>query len=87
LHLVSLFQAVLSCFTICSRGNRDDEGQQARQRHHPDARFPETPAEALPTLLSRLKAGGYRAVQMKAKAPVQTLAEYDAEVVKDRSCR
>src|SRR3982075_65165 len=40
-------------------------------------------AEALPTLLGRLKAGGYKVVQMKAKTPLQTLAEYDAEVVKD----
>jgi peptidoglycan/xylan/chitin deacetylase (PgdA/CDA1 family) len=45
--------------------------------------FQKHTAEALPTLLSRLKAGGYKVVQMKAKAPVQTLAQYDAEVVKD----
>jgi peptidoglycan/xylan/chitin deacetylase (PgdA/CDA1 family) len=45
--------------------------------------FQKHTAEALPTLLSRLKAAGYKVVQMKAKAPVQTLAEYDAEVVKD----
>jgi peptidoglycan/xylan/chitin deacetylase (PgdA/CDA1 family) len=45
--------------------------------------FQKHTAEALPTLLGRLKAGGYKVVQMKAKAPVQTLAEYDAEVVKD----
>ena len=31
-------------------------------------------AEALPELLRRLKAGGYKVVQMRAKAPVQTLA-------------
>jgi hypothetical protein len=30
-----------------------------------------------------LKAGGYKVVQMKAKAPLQTIAQYDAEVVKD----
>jgi peptidoglycan/xylan/chitin deacetylase (PgdA/CDA1 family) len=40
-------------------------------------------AEALPTLLRRLKAGGYKVVQMKAKAPLETLAEYDAGLVKD----
>jgi hypothetical protein len=40
-------------------------------------------AEALPTLLGRLKAGGYKVVQMKAKAPLQTLAEYDEALVKD----
>jgi peptidoglycan/xylan/chitin deacetylase (PgdA/CDA1 family) len=40
-------------------------------------------AAALPTLLRRLKAGGYKVVQMKAKAPVETLPEYDAMMVKD----
>jgi peptidoglycan/xylan/chitin deacetylase (PgdA/CDA1 family) len=45
--------------------------------------FQKHTGEALPTLLSRLKAGGYKVVQMKAKAPLQTLAQYDAEVVKD----
>ena len=40
-------------------------------------------AEALPTLLRRLKAGGYRVVQMKAKVQLETLAEYDALLVKD----
>jgi peptidoglycan/xylan/chitin deacetylase (PgdA/CDA1 family) len=45
--------------------------------------FQKHTAEALPALLSRLKAGGFKVVQMKAKAPVQTLAQYDAEVVKD----
>lgn len=40
-------------------------------------------AQALPTLLRRLKAGGYKVVEMKAKAPVETLPEYDALLVKD----
>jgi hypothetical protein len=40
-------------------------------------------AEALPALLRKLKEGGYKVVQMKAKAPVQTLAQYDEEIVKD----
>jgi peptidoglycan/xylan/chitin deacetylase (PgdA/CDA1 family) len=40
-------------------------------------------AQALPTLLRRLKAGGYKVVQMKAKEPVETLPEYDAMLVKD----
>ena len=31
-------------------------------------------AAALPTLLRRLKAGGYKVVQMKAKAQLETLA-------------
>src|ERR1700738_1313966 len=40
-------------------------------------------AEALPELLRKLKDGGYKVVQMKAKAPVQTLAQYDDEILKD----
>ena len=40
-------------------------------------------AEALPLLLRRLKAAGYKVVQMKAKAPLQTLADYDEALVKD----
>ncbi len=40
-------------------------------------------AEALPTLLRRLKEGGYKVVWMKAKAPVQTLPQYDEELQKD----
>jgi peptidoglycan/xylan/chitin deacetylase (PgdA/CDA1 family) len=40
-------------------------------------------AEALPTLLRRLKEGGYKVVQMKAKAPVQSLPQYDEELQKD----
>ncbi|MCA1384952.1 MULTISPECIES: polysaccharide deacetylase family protein [unclassified Bradyrhizobium] len=38
---------------------------------------------ALPTLLARLKAGGYRVVQMKAKTSLQTLPEYDEALMKD----
>jgi peptidoglycan/xylan/chitin deacetylase (PgdA/CDA1 family) len=45
--------------------------------------FQKHTAEALPTLLGRLKAGGYKVVQMKAKAPFQTLAEYDEALFKD----
>ena len=45
--------------------------------------FQKHTAEALPALLRRLKAGGYKVVQMKAKAPLQTLAEYDDAMVKD----
>ena len=40
-------------------------------------------AEALPGLLKRLKAGGYKVVAMRSKAPVQTLPQYDEEIVKD----
>jgi len=39
--------------------------------------------EALPELLKRLKAGGYKVVAMKAKVPVQVIAKYEEEVVKD----
>jgi peptidoglycan/xylan/chitin deacetylase (PgdA/CDA1 family) len=45
--------------------------------------FQKHTAEALPALLRRLKAGGYKVVQMKAKVPFETLAEYDAGLVKD----
>jgi peptidoglycan/xylan/chitin deacetylase (PgdA/CDA1 family) len=45
--------------------------------------FQKHTAEALPTLLARLKAGGYKVVQIKAKAPVQTLSEYDEALLKE----
>jgi peptidoglycan-N-acetylglucosamine deacetylase len=45
--------------------------------------FQKHTAEALPTLLRRLKAGGYKVVQMKAKAPLQTLPEYDEGLIKE----
>jgi peptidoglycan/xylan/chitin deacetylase (PgdA/CDA1 family) len=45
--------------------------------------FQKHTAEALPTLLRRLKAGGYKVVQMKAKSALQTLPEYDEALVKD----
>jgi peptidoglycan/xylan/chitin deacetylase (PgdA/CDA1 family) len=45
--------------------------------------FQKHTAEAMPALLRRLKAGGYKVVQMKAKAPVQTLPEYDEAMIKD----
>ena len=44
--------------------------------------FQKHTAEALPELMKRLKAGGYKIVQVKAKAPMQTIAQYDEEVVK-----
>jgi peptidoglycan/xylan/chitin deacetylase (PgdA/CDA1 family) len=40
-------------------------------------------AEALPELLHRLKADGYKVVKMIAKGPVQTIAQYDSEILKD----
>ena len=45
--------------------------------------FQKHTAEALPDLLHKLKAGGYKVVKMIAKAPVQTIAQYDNEVLKD----
>lgn len=45
--------------------------------------FQKHTAEALPELMKRLKAGGYKIVQVKAKAPVQTIAQYDEEVTKN----
>jgi peptidoglycan/xylan/chitin deacetylase (PgdA/CDA1 family) len=45
--------------------------------------FQKHTAEAMPTLLRRLKAGGYKVVQMKAKTSMQTLPEYDEAMVKD----
>ncbi|WP_065753919.1 polysaccharide deacetylase family protein [Bradyrhizobium paxllaeri] len=41
-------------------------------------------AQALPALLRRLKAGGYKVVQMRAKEQLETLPEYDAMLVKDQ---
>jgi peptidoglycan/xylan/chitin deacetylase (PgdA/CDA1 family) len=45
--------------------------------------FQKHTAEALPELLNRLKAGGFKVVAMRAKAPVSTLPEYDQELLKD----
>jgi peptidoglycan/xylan/chitin deacetylase (PgdA/CDA1 family) len=45
--------------------------------------FQKHTAEALPTLLRKLKAGGYKVVVMKAKAPAQTIASYDEDIMKD----
>ncbi|MBW7963945.1 polysaccharide deacetylase family protein [Bradyrhizobium sp. BR 10261] len=45
--------------------------------------FQKHTAEALPELLNRLKAGGYKVVAMRAKAPVASLPEYDQQLMKD----
>ncbi|WJR75262.1 polysaccharide deacetylase family protein [Bradyrhizobium sp. NP1] len=45
--------------------------------------FQKHTAEALPELLNRLKAGGYKVVAMRAKAPVQTLPEFDEALQKE----
>ncbi len=47
--------------------------------------FQKHTAQALPELLRRLKAGGYKVVQMKAKAPVQILPEYEQSFAKESS--
>jgi peptidoglycan/xylan/chitin deacetylase (PgdA/CDA1 family) len=45
--------------------------------------FQKHTAEAMPTLLRRLKAGGYKVVQIKAKKSVETIASYDEALLKD----
>jgi len=45
--------------------------------------FQKSTADALPVLLRRLKAGGYKIVQMKAKSTLSTLPEYDEALAKD----
>jgi peptidoglycan/xylan/chitin deacetylase (PgdA/CDA1 family) len=45
--------------------------------------FQKHTGEALPALLRRLKAGGYKVVQMRAKTPLETLPEYDEMLVKE----
>jgi peptidoglycan/xylan/chitin deacetylase (PgdA/CDA1 family) len=45
--------------------------------------FQKHTAEALPTLLRKLKAGGYKVVFMKPKTPLQTIASYDEALAKD----
>jgi peptidoglycan/xylan/chitin deacetylase (PgdA/CDA1 family) len=45
--------------------------------------FQKHTAEAMPTLLRRLKAGGYKVVLMKAKTQVATLPDYDEALVRD----
>jgi peptidoglycan/xylan/chitin deacetylase (PgdA/CDA1 family) len=45
--------------------------------------FQKHTAEALPELLKKLKAAGYKVVAMRAKTPVQTIAQYDEDIVKD----
>src|ERR1700687_5943541 len=45
--------------------------------------FQKHTAEALPELLHKLKAGGYKVVAMRAKDPVQSLQQYDDDILKD----
>jgi peptidoglycan/xylan/chitin deacetylase (PgdA/CDA1 family) len=45
--------------------------------------FQRATADAAPELLKQLKANGYRVVFMRAKGPVQTLAAYDEQIIKE----
>jgi peptidoglycan/xylan/chitin deacetylase (PgdA/CDA1 family) len=45
--------------------------------------FQKATSEAAPELLRQLKANGYRVVFMKAKEPVQTIASYDDQILKE----
>jgi len=45
--------------------------------------FQKATSEALPELLSQLKAGGYKVVFMKPAKPVSSLPQYDEELLKD----
>ena len=45
--------------------------------------FQRVTAQALPDLLARLKADGYKIVHLKAKGTLQTVAEFDAVVAKE----
>src|SRR5437763_15218283 len=45
--------------------------------------FQKHTAQALPALLQRLKVGGYKVVQMRPKAPLQTLPDYDEALMKE----
>jgi peptidoglycan/xylan/chitin deacetylase (PgdA/CDA1 family) len=45
--------------------------------------FQKGTAQAVPELLNQLKAGGYKIVQMKAKDPMTSLAQYDDLLLKD----
>ena len=46
--------------------------------------FQTATSHAVADLLAQLKAGGYKIVHMKAKAPITTLPEYDELVLKDQ---
>jgi peptidoglycan/xylan/chitin deacetylase (PgdA/CDA1 family) len=46
--------------------------------------FQRATAEALPTILAKLKAGGYKIVHMVPKDQLQTLPQYDEAILKDQ---
>ncbi|MCX7311755.1 MAG: polysaccharide deacetylase family protein [Alphaproteobacteria bacterium] len=45
--------------------------------------FQKATSEAVPQLLAELKAGGYKIVHMKPRAPVTSMKQYDDELLKD----
>ncbi len=45
--------------------------------------FQKHTAEALPTLLTQLKAGGFKVVAMRAKFPATVLPQYEQDLAKD----
>ena len=45
--------------------------------------FRHATSEGLPELLVQLKTNGYKIVQVKAREPVQTLADYDNAIMKE----
>jgi peptidoglycan/xylan/chitin deacetylase (PgdA/CDA1 family) len=45
--------------------------------------FQSATSQAVPQLLAELKAGGYKVVHMKAAKPVNSIAKYDEEMMKD----
>jgi peptidoglycan/xylan/chitin deacetylase (PgdA/CDA1 family) len=46
--------------------------------------FQKHTAEAVPELLKQLKAGGYKIVHVRAKAPIETIAMYDEMLIKEQ---
>jgi hypothetical protein len=46
--------------------------------------FQQATANAVPALLSQLKAGGYKIVHMRARNAVVSLPQFDEELVKDQ---
>jgi len=45
--------------------------------------FQKATSEAIPELLAQLKAGGYKIVFMKPAKPVESLPQYDEELMKE----
>ena len=56
----------------------DEQAQEGRQGHHPDARLPARHRPGAARAAGELKANGYKVVALTAKTPITTLPEYDA---------